>query len=812
MKQLLTLLAATVAISAQAQTGARIAGTVKDSEGKPMAAATVSLLRVKDSSLAKLAVSDKNGHYEFTGIKEGRYLLSITSVGHDKLIVPAFDANTSVDVPVATLSRTSTAMAGVTVQSRKPLVEARLDKMVVNVDASPTNAGSSALDVLEKSPGITLDRDGNISLKGKSGVIVLVDGKQTFLSGQDLSNMLRNMPAAQLDQIEIMTQPSAKYDASGNSGVLNLRTKKGLQKGLNGSINLSYVQGRHPKTPNSFNLNYRTGKVNMFGSLSASYFEGYNELDLTRRFKNSAGVFDTTFIQQSRGRWYGENYNARLGLDYNIDKKTSIGFMVNGGTNPRGHNAESISDIRAGNGNLVRTNKALSGNRDKWKNFGGNVNFRKQLKKQGAEFSADADYVLYRTESRQVSDNNEFDAAKNPTGIPYLLHGTLTQNIDILSAKMDFVTPTAKGGKFEAGAKSSYVKTDNNAPYKSFDHIRKIDTTDKRSDHFIYEENINAAYANWSQQLKKWSYQVGLRLEHTHSVGTSVALANKVTRDYVQLFPTAFVNYKVDDKNTFGLSYGRRLERPNYQDLNPFQRILDQYTYQQGNPYLTPQFSHNVELSHNFRGALNTVLNYSYTDDIISEVLKQNDAEKKTFQTRENIASRRNIGLAVSLNMPVKKWWFVNLYTNVFNNQFKGIVNERPLDVSFTAFMVNFSQQFRLNKGWTIEQSGWFRSKSQEGGLMLAEPMGVVSFGVSKNILKNQGTLKLNVSDPFFLQQFRGNINFGNISTSIQNRWDNRRVGLSFSYRFSKGQNAPQQKRRTSSAQDELNRVGGGQQ
>lgn len=813
MKIFCTLLAATAIVtSVQAQGGARIAGAVKDAEGKPMAAATVSLLRAKDSSLAKLAVSDNSGQYEFTNIKEGRYLISVSSVGYGRSFSAPFEAFGVLDVPAIALQRGSKELANVTVAVRKPLVEARLDKMVVNVDASPTNAGNSALDVLEKSPGITLDKDGNISLKGKTGVIVLVDGKQTYLSGQDLTNLLRNMPANQLDQIEIMTQPSAKYDASGNSGVLNLRTKKGLQKGLNGSVNLSYIQGRYPKSPNSFNLNYRKGKVNLFTNLSYSYWEGFNELTITRKFHDAVRNVDTTTTQVSKPLFTSHNLSARVGLDYSVNKKTTVGFMLNGSYSPRKNNSTSTSAMTDEHGGLVRTNEALSTSDDIWKNFGANVNFRRQLKKPGSEFSVDADYVLYRTSSDQVSDNKNYDAGKVLIGHPYLLRGLLPQNIDIVSGKADFTQPVGKGGKFEAGAKSSYVKTDNDAPYRSFDFTNNRDTVDARSDHFVYTENINAAYANWNQQLKKWGYQVGLRLEHTHSVGNSVQLARTVTRDYVQLFPTAFVNYKLNDKNTLGLSYSRRLERPGYQDLNPFQRLLDQYTYQQGNPFLTPQFSDNIELSHNFRGALNTVLNYSKTTDIINTLLKQDDAAKKTYQTKENIASRINIGLAVSWNMQLNKYWFTSVYTNVYHNKFSGVIDNQPLSVEATAFMANASEQFRLNKGWGLEVSGFYRSKSIDDALIVAEPMGVVSFGVSKQVLKNMGSIKLNVSDPFYIQRFKGSTKFANINTQIESRWDNRRVGLSFTWRFSKGQNAPQQRRRASSAQDEQNRVGGGGQ
>ena len=267
-----------VGIVAHAQTGAKVSGTIKDAEGKAVPAATVSLLRTKDSSLAKLAVTDQAGHYELVNIKSGSYLLSYTSVGFAKTFSKDIEIGAApVEVSTVTLAKGEAKdMAAVTVTARRPLVETKIDKMVVNVDASPTNAGNTALDVLEKSPGISIDRDGNISLKGKAGIIILVDNKPTYLSGQDLANFLRNLPANQLDQIELMTQPSAKYDASGNSGVINFRTKKNLATGFNGSINLSYVQGRYPKSPNSINFNYRKGKVNLFTNLSYSYWEGFN--------------------------------------------------------------------------------------------------------------------------------------------------------------------------------------------------------------------------------------------------------------------------------------------------------------------------------------------------------------------------------------------------------------------------------------------------------------------------------------------------------------------------------------------------------
>ena len=800
--------------SAFSQSTGRVTGNIKDQVSKPLPSVTVSLLKAKDSALVKVAVSDKDGGYEFINIPEGKYFITATSVGFAKATSNYFDVagDKTTGVPVFELTTNATKLAGVSVQTTRPFVENKIDKMVVNVDASPTNAGATAMEVLEKSPGVTVDRDGNISIKGKQGIIVLMDGKQTYLSGQDLANLLRNMPASQLDQIEIMTQPSAKFDASGNSGIINLRTKKNTQMGFNGSINLSYVQGRYPKSPNSFSFNYRKGKVNFFTNLSYSYWSGFSDQHLLRKFREN-GVIKSVFDQQADQRNSGNNYSARFGLDYKIDTKTTIGFMINSIYNPRIWQNEGRANILDGNRQLDSFNVAHTINHDTWKNFGTAVNFRRLLNAPGRELTADIDMIRYNTNSKQTSDNYNYFPDRRLIRNPFLLRGNLPAEISIYSGKVDYVHPLKKDAKFESGVKSSYVSTDNDAQYTSFSHTEnKFVVDNTRSNHFIYKENINAAYINYSRQIKKWGIQTGLRLENTISEGNQ--FGNPTQRDtifkksYTQLFPTAYVSYALNDKNQFGLSYGRRVERPNYQDMNPFQYFLDQYTFRQGNPNLTPQFTHNVELSHNYRKALNTVLSYSYTTDILNDILKQNDQTKVTFQTKENVAQRRTIGLSVSYNGAVTKWWTTSVFMNVNNSHYEGIVNNLPLDVTLTAFMGHTSQQFRFAKTWTAEVNGFYRSSTQETGLFLLRPMGVVSFGFSKQILKTKGTLKLNIWDPFYIQKVKVIIDYGNIDAVVNNRFDNRRVGLTFTYRFSKGQNV-QQGRRTSSAQDEQNRVGG---
>ncbi|HVG40482.1 MAG TPA: outer membrane beta-barrel protein, partial [Chitinophagaceae bacterium] len=793
------LLSFCTAFSAQAQ--GIIKGAIKEESGKGVPAATISLLKATDTVVIKVSLTDKNGNFEFSNINDGHYKVAVTSIGFAKEVSQnlVVISNKTTDVPPITLHPTASNLAGVTVEATRPLIENKIDKMVVNVDASPTNAGATALEVLEKSPGISVDRDGNISLKGKQGIIVLMDGKQTYLGGQDLANFLRNMPASQLDQIEIMTQPSAKFDASGNSGIINLRIKKNTQTGFNGSINLSYVQGKYPKSPNSFTFNYRKGKINLFTNFSYSYWSGFSDQHLLRRFRKG-GVIESVFDQQADQKNRSQNYNGRIGLDYSIDKKTTIGFLVTGIHSPRYWQNIGRADIYNGAGGLDSFTLAQTINRDKWQNFGSAINFRRLLNTKGRELTADFDRISYKTNSKQTSDNYNYYPDQTLLRNPFLLKGNLPSKITIYSGRIDYVHPLEKGAKLEAGVKSSFVSTDNDAQYSTFAHSdRKWITDNGRSNHFIYHENINAAYINYSRQFKKIGIQTGLRMENTVSKGEQFGnVTQKDTafkKNYTQLFPTAYVSYAMDEKNIFGLSLGRRIERPNYQDMNPFQYFLDQYTFRQGNPALTPQFTYNVELSHNYRKALNTTLSYTSTTDILNDILKQNDLTKVTYQTKENVAKRRTIGLAVSYNAPITKWWTMSVFTNVNNSHYEGIVNNLPLNVSLTSFMGNTSQQFKFAKTWSAEINGFYRTSAQETGLFLIRPMGVVSFGFGKQLFKNKANLKLNLWDPFYIQKARVVIDYGNIDAQVNNKWDNRRLGLSFSYRFSKGQNVQQSKR-----------------
>ncbi|HEY0057803.1 MAG TPA: TonB-dependent receptor, partial [Flavisolibacter sp.] len=623
MKAFFAFIAAIGTISSFAQAGGTVSGAVRSSEEKSqqITAATVGLLRAKDSAAIKFTTSGKDGSYAFEKVANGAYLLSVSAVGHKKSFSPPFEisaTNPAFQAKPITLASLPKALAGVTVTAQRALIEQKIDRTIVNVDASVTNLGTSALEVLEKSPGITVDNDGNISLKGKDGVLVMIDGRPTQLGGADLAAMLRNMSSSTMDQVEIMTNPPARYDAAGNAGIINIKTKKTLSTGYNGSINLSYGQGRAPKTSEGFNLNYKKGKVNLFSNASHSYRKNVGDLDIQRNIiDSSTNAIERYFDQHNDKRSVGNSFNAKIGMDYAASKKTTFGVVLNGASNPSTSNNLNTSDISTPSKVLENITKASVNNVSDWKNFSTNLNFRTLLDGKGKELTSDFDFITYWSDNNQYMVNAYFDARGNASKKADTLKGMLPQNIKIYSGRIDYVHPLKKDSKFEAGLKSSIVNTDNDANYDSIQY-GQVAHDFRRSNHFIYEENINAAYANFSTPLsKKWSAQFGLRLENTNSKGRQLTTGKNFDRNYTQLFPTTYLQYKANDKNNFGINYGRRVRRPNYQSLNPFIRFIDRYTYSQGNPNLKPQLSNNIEVTHSWKTLLTTTLNYTATTDII---------------------------------------------------------------------------------------------------------------------------------------------------------------------------------------------------
>src|SRR5665647_1532227 len=745
----ISLLIFTTFAFAQGEAGS-IKGSITDGgDQKIIDAATVSLFKAKDSVLVKINLADKEGHFIFDQVPLGKYYLLATSTGHLKTYSPVLTVEdaTEVSAGVLKLKDNTKILKEVKVEFKKPFIERKIDRTVINVDASITNAGTTALEVLEKAPGVTVDKDGNVSLKGKQGVVIMLDGRPSYLSGQELANLLKNMPSSSIDQIEIMTNPSAKYDAAGNSGVINIKTKKNKLKGMNGSVSSTILQSIYTKTNNSFNINYRTGKINLFGNYSNSFWQSKQELYILRKFRNTnTKEIETIFDQNSVMKRSSQYQNLKAGMDFYANKKTTLGIVISGYVNPSKENNLNQTDLNNSSNQIDSIVIANNADKGKSNNFATNLNLRHVFDSTGKEFSVDIDYLNYYQTSDQFLVNNFLNPDYTVRKDPNQLKGNLPSKVNIYSAKTDFTFPLKNTAKIETGLKSSYVTTDNDALYQNNTPSGYV-TDEGKTNHFIYKENINTVYVN----------------------------------------------------------YGRRIDRPDYQDLNPFYYFLDEYTYQVGNTLLQPQFSDNFELSHTYNGFLTTTLNYSQIHHVFTEVLKQITSERKTFQTKENIASKSNVGLAVSAHFPVAKFWSTNLYSSVSHDTYNGQLSGGMLKVENTTFLANINNQLQFNNGWSAEFSGFYRSRGIEGQIVI-NPLWRLDAGVQKQILKKKGSLKLSIRDIFNSQNFSGSVNYQDIDAYIKNTRDSRVASLTFSYRFGKPMQN-QQRRRTGSASDEQSRV-----
>jgi iron complex outermembrane recepter protein len=826
MKTLLLLFASLLFLSnIDTNAQGKISGQITDDKNKIVEFANVTLLKAKDSTLVKGALSDANGSFEFEKIPFGSYLLNISQMGYKKFYTPKFSLdsdNPTVKLSSLILSEDSKQLSEVQVVAKKPFIEQQLDKTVVNVENSIVSAGSTALEVLEKSPGITVDKDGNISLKGKQNVMVMMDGKPTYMSAGDLANLLRNMQSSSLDKIEIMTNPPAKYDAAGNAGVINIKTKKSQNMGLNGSATAGLGYGFFrslPKQNGSLNLNYRQGKLNVFGNFSGNNRKSFQINDIKRKFVENGKPL-SGFDQIADSEKQNNSFSYKVGADYFLDSKNTIGVLVNG----MNGNFKELLDNQAVINNalgMMDSTSITKGNiKNKWGNYSANINFKHVIDSTGKEWTIDADYARYDSNNNMEYRTSKFDLANILRQVRNE-DGMTVSKIDIYALKADLTFPINKTSKFEAGVKSSYVNSNNDMRFDFLTgdlQTRTIDPT--RSRDFLYKENINAGYVNYSTSIKKLSIQLGLRVENTIGRGTLLG-KELLDRNYTNAFPSVFLRQKLSEKHQLGMSYSRRIDRPSYEDLNPFLYFLDPYTFEQGNELLLPQFTDAVELSHTFMDAITTTINYSRTNGVMTQILQQNNALKLTYVTKYNIGYVDNLGISFSVPVPITKWWFSNTYFNLYNNHYVGDIPKittdvngnsntiyQRLDARATTYQFNMTHQFTLPKKFSLELSGYYQSPFIEGQLV-GKPMGQVSFGVQKKLLKDKATVKLNVNDIFWTNQFRGSFMFNDIDVQIVNKWESRTARMTFTYRFGNNKVASARQRQTG-LEDEKGRVKNG--
>lgn len=793
-----------------------ISGTVNDPSGKPQEFATVMLMRAKDTALVKGAITDINGRFELEKIASGSYFTRVSMVGFKNYNSKPFDHDgKDLTLEMIPLSKLDTELKEVTITAQKPLIEVQADKLVFNVDASPTNMGLNALELLRKSPGVSLDQNENVSLKGRQNVIIQINGKVSPMSGQDLAQFLKGLNAADIEAIEIISNPGAKYDAEGNAGVINIRLKKDKKLGTNGSINIGLYQGITPKGDASVSFNHRDKKVNVFGS--ASIFRGI--FNNTMHMDNQISSKDAHFDQYNTMNWFARPQNARFGLDYSPNRKHTFGFLVTGGVFIPNNNSSAQTNIGSLSTNRVDS-ILYAKNEGQMRNWNSNFNVNyKFADTLGNELNVDADYGIFRDSQTILNSNTYRNGRDTKTLSSTMFKMVMPRDIDIKSIKADYEHPLSifakKDSKIGVGFKLSEVLTDNR-----FNFMNVVNNQDEfdvdRSNNFTYREQISAGFVNFNTKIKKITVQAGLRVEHTDSRGDLIAykpVNNKtVDTSYTNAFPSIALGYTFSKNVAMNLTFRRSLDRPRYQQLNPFEQRLDEISFRKGNPFIRPQYTQSVEMGWTLWQRANLSVNYAKTRNAFAEI---SDTEvdpltgKQRFllQTR-NLATRNNIGVNLTTPIPIKKWWNGNL--NLYYNY--SIIeadygNGKTLNTKVGGGGFWVQNVFTLSKTLTAEVGGW-GSFGGMWGAYINRPQGVMDIGLTKKLWNGDGTVRLSFTDVWHTAQWSAYTRLGGLFIDASGTWEGQQIKANFTYRFG-NKNVQNARRRATGAEDESKRAGG---
>lgn len=810
MKYLLCLLCLLLlSPAADAKNGNTISGKVTDADHKALPAVNIVLLD-SGKTLIKADLTNEEGSFLLEDIRPGEYTIKATMPGFESYTSTKISLTSSTTLPTVVLKEKVNALDEVSVRAQKPFIEVKADRLIVNVENGIVSAGSSAYEVLQRSPGVRIDQNDNISLKGKSGVMIWIDGKPTPLSGADLANVLKSMPANSIDKVELISNPGARYDAAGSAGIINIKTKKDQRMGMNGSVNVSYGQGVYPKYGAGINVNYRSRKVNVYANYNYAYRYWFNHLMLDRRFlddtaQESIGKQSLRYKQDNYALFDFSNHIGMLGADYNLSKKTVIGTSVNISTNSFNPKADNHSTALDGN-NVPLYNFVTTGRHENFYfNYSANAYLRHTPDSSGKELSMDVDYASFGNQSNQNFLTTYQDPAGNKYQDDYYLRSDLTGVTQIRSIKADYTHPMKNNARIEIGAKSSFVTADNE-PIFFENNSTTPDTT--RTNHFIYNENINAAYLNTNKDWEKWSVQIGLRLENTNAEGDQRTTKQKFDTSYVQLFPSIAFQYHYNPKNDIGITLSRRIERPNYQQLNPFKYFIDKTTYREGYPYLKPASFYSVELSHTYLQKFLTTFTVGVNKGIITEVIQpsDNDTGRVTVQTNKNLDKMLFIGLSGSYPFQIAKWWTNVTNFNAYYANYEGNIANTPLNNGSPTIEFNTNNSFILPREYSAELGMWYQAR-QIYGYMDVRPTWALNAGLQKNFLEKRATLKINIQDIFWTGYPRATSTYTGYQEDFVAERETRQVNIALTYRFGKRTVAPN-RRHSSGAEEEKSRAG----
>jgi len=808
MKQWITLSLLCLCLAGWAQT-ASIQGQLQDDAEEAVAFANVALYSSADSSLVKVETSDEAGIFTMKDLPAGNFYLEATFVGLANLYKTDIQLRDGQQLDLGVLKFTTTGvdLQEVSVTAQRAMVEIKPDRTVFNVQGTINSTGSDAISLLRKAPGVTVDNNDNVSVLGRSGVLVYVDGKRLPLSGQDLSNYLQNLPAEQIDRIDIISNPGARYEAEGNAGIIDIRLKKDKNLGANGSVNGTYSQGRYARNNFGANGNYRNKMFNVFATVGLGTGENYND-NIFQSYQNGLFLDET---MENRSEW--DFYNYRLGTDFFVADKHTVGFLVSGRSMDGTRN--SLNRIAlAQQSTPSQVDSILVANTQADDERTGetyNLNYRFDNGK-GRTLNVDLDYGNYENESQRYQPNRYFDAQEQNVLTEIINSFDTPTDISISTFKLDY-EDALWGGRLSVGTKLSRVVSDNT--FLVFEEINGTPEQNNRlSNQFDYTENVYAGYVNFARKIsEKWSFSAGLRTEQTDATGNLQAFLPElqeppVDLNYLSWFPSGGLTWQVAQSHLLALNYSRRINRPDYNVLNPFNNQISQLSYEKGNPFLRPEIVNNLELGYTLAQRYNFKLAYSKTIDQITRLIAPDDNDPRAgFITWDNLAEQTIFSFNASAPVQFTEKWnaYFNATASHLDNQAdygEGAV----VDVQAFTYTVFQQHTITLPMDFQGEISGYYSGPGVWGGVFEYESNWSLDLGLQRKFFNDQLNARLSVSDIFYQTGWDGRSEFDGLISEGSGRWDSRRVSLSLNYSF--GNQNVKSRRRKTGIEEEAGRVG----
>jgi outer membrane receptor protein involved in Fe transport len=744
----------------------------------PLPAATISLIDQHNKTVQKIS-GDSIGFFHLSYDIKGNYSLAISHAGYKEFKSETFQL-TDKDFGIIQLAPADT-LSGVTVSSKQNLIEVQDNTIIYNIAKSIDAQGLNAFEAFRKAPGVYVDNETTITLNGKQGALILLDGKQTHLSGKELIDLLKSMPASGLKSIEIISTPGAKYDASGSAGIINIKTNRSQVKGFNGTAGVGIAYGLNLRNSGDFIFNYRKSKVNIYGSYN-HFIGNYTYIYGTDRSQLNKSYFSLTDDTDKRNKM-----GARFGFDYNINKKHTIGFLFNSNFIFGGGITQTKTDIGPASNFVIE--QKLDAENDYYfqRTSRYNINLNYQYEDSfGNTFNVDADYGHFNKGNGNLQSNIYSDNINVLNSNLY--RSTTDIGISLKALKADYTTNLGIG-KLETGFKLSAVTADNDA---KFFHIKNLGDSldDRRTNAFKFDEQIAAAYLSYRMTKNKWSLQGGLRLEDASSTGNLHFLFNgidsseKIKRHGAHLFPSFSISVKPTNKYNLSFGYSRRIDRPAYQDLNPFIYLLDDLSFWQGNPFLQPQMTHRFSLQYTYKSSTILSMAYAHSDQFSLRITDTLDNNKIIFVQR-NLGVQKNLSFSLTQNLSLAKWWNITFNGSVYHlHNLISLDKFRNFELRQLSARFNLQQTFKLPFKISGEITSFYTSRRLTGANAISYGLSYVDFALQRKLLTDKATIRIAFND----------IYKGNQPVSVQNNYnfylrsygyyESRQVRISFTYRF----------------------------